>query len=297
VKEQLIFIARAELAHLVATTYPDLIQPFLRSKAAAQLEVEPRLVSRIVTTPEYRAVQRRCLFLGLSDGARIDAFRRISAPAVSHEQVIGDYQLAFSKAQGALRELGRDLKRLQQPEARFSTVVLLDDFSASGISYLREEDGKLAGKLARVADDLSDPDSVLSGLVERDELDVVVILYIATDQAVAHLKPQLTKIADATGVRWHLHRVHALPDSVRIRPDDGNLIHPLVERYYDPRHETRHMKKGGQTAHYGFGGCGLGVVLTHNTPNNSLVLLWGESPDLPALFPRVSRHQGEETLT
>ena len=39
----------------------------------------------------------------------------------------------------------------------------------------------------------------------------------------------------------------------------------------------------------------LPLVLAHNTPNNSVYLLWADKPDLrtKALFPRVSRHREE----
>jgi len=33
------------------------------------------------------------------------------------------------------------------------------------------------------------------------------------------------------------------------------------------------------------------VVLSHNTPNNSIYPLWAESAKLEPLFPRVSRHK------
>ena len=41
----------------------------------------------------------------------------------------------------------------------------------------------------------------------------------------------------------------------------------------------------------GFNGCGLSIVLSHNTPNNSLSVLWQDAePNYPSLFPRISRH-------
>ena len=56
------------------------------------------------------------------------------------------------------------------------------------------------------------------------------------------------------------------------------------------------MKKGGKDAHFGFGECGLPLVLDHNTPNNSLALLWAETPGdggkhpMRPLFRRRQRH-------
>ncbi len=70
----------------------------------------------------------------------------------------------------------------------------------------------------------------------------------------------------------------------------------LVEKYYDDEIETKHMKLGGEDARLGFGKCALPLVLEHNTPNNSLALLWadtqgedGKHPMRP-LFRRRQRH-------
>ncbi len=68
------------------------------------------------------------------------------------------------------------------------------------------------------------------------------------------------------------------------------LTNPL---YYDPRASDKHIQVGGTAdAQLGFAGCALPVVLSHNTPNNSVYILWGpESFRFFGLFPRVSRHR------
>jgi len=49
---------------------------------------------------------------------------------------------------------------------------------------------------------------------------------------------------------------------------------------------------GGADAVLGFAQCALPVVLSHNTPNNSVYILWGpETMTFSGLFPRVSRHR------
>jgi hypothetical protein len=35
----------------------------------------------------------------------------------------------------------------------------------------------------------------------------------------------------------------------------------------------------------------LSLVLAHNTPNNSIGLLWAEGPKMTPLFPRITRHK------
>lgn len=72
----------------------------------------------------------------------------------------------------------------------------------------------------------------------------------------------------------------------------------LVQAYYNDAiaNKNPHMKKGGEDARYGFGKCGLPLVLEHNTPNNSLALLWAETSGegggraMRPLFRRRQRH-------
>ena len=40
----------------------------------------------------------------------------------------------------------------------------------------------------------------------------------------------------------------------------------------------------------GFDECALPVVLSHNTPNNSLPIIWQDAERFHGLFPRISRH-------
>jgi hypothetical protein len=52
----------------------------------------------------------------------------------------------------------------------------------------------------------------------------------------------------------------------------------LTNKYYDPALQTRHTDVGGVThMGLGYGGCGLPLVLEHNTPNNSVALVWAET--------------------
>jgi hypothetical protein len=70
----------------------------------------------------------------------------------------------------------------------------------------------------------------------------------------------------------------------------------LTEKYYDGIIETESTRKGGQTVKRGFGDCALPLILEHNTPNNSLALLWAETDgkdgahQMRPLFRRKQRH-------
>ena len=64
----------------------------------------------------------------------------------------------------------------------------------------------------------------------------------------------------------------------------------FISKYFDDTVVDEHYKKGKHDLPYlGFNECGLPLVLNHNSPNNSLAILW-----LPAdkkykgLFPRIS---------
>ncbi len=153
VLEDLIFISRAEMDHLIETVYPDFIRPMLIERAAAQLGVSRFAVRRVVESDEFRQMQRRTLVLGLSDGARIDRLRR-SSPSLSHEQIFLATDIGDKTIEGALKRL-RDVTR--DDDARFEQVLLVDDFYGSGQTLLREaedadaEDGPFGGGSGRPA--------------------------------------------------------------------------------------------------------------------------------------------------
>ena len=53
----------------------------------------------------------------------------------------------------------------------------------------------------------------------------------------------------------------------------------LADKYYDPSIESeKHLRECGiDNLKRGYAACSLPLVLEHNTPNNSLALLWAES--------------------
>ena len=64
------------------------------------------------------------------------------------------------------------------------------------------------------------------------------------------------------------------------------------DRYFDKDADDEHSNVGGSSSRLGYANCRLPLVLTHNTPNNSIFLLRGEyAQTFTGLFPRVSRHK------
>lgn len=302
VKSRLVFFSAAEIAHLVTIAYPDHIRPLLISRAAQTAKVPERIVGRIASSKDFWILRRQCLFLGLSDGARIDTFRRATNAELSHEQIWQTYEMSPEKGEGILSELRKDLTRPfgssnGADKQRFRMVFLLDDFSGSGRSCLRKDDNgnSVAGKISKFKDQLLSAER-LGKLVDTNDLYVGIVLYIATKRAKEHLEPLLAELfTPFPNVKCAVHVVNLLEEPVSLDDArDGGFL-ALADDYYDPNVEDEHTRKGGTDVKRGFAKCALPMVLSHNTPNNSMFLLWANPDDskIRGLFPRVSRHRSE----
>lgn len=296
VRHRLIFLSDAEMNHLVTSTFPTLIRPWLLQKAADETGLRVTCVKALVGSEAYRLRLRQTLFLGLSDGAHIDQFRRAN-PSLSNEQIWHAYDFSEEKAKDFRKKLIKDLeKRLgrlpTEVEARYRAVCLLDDFTGSGKTYLREENCKPDGKIAKIWAKLKDKSSEFSTFVDQDNVELLIILYVAATQAVDYLEAELPK---QLGLPKEVLQVaHRLPNSCRVEcPDDEEFLKLVAdEHYFDTSVDDEHAAVGGDSMRYGFSNCRLPVVLSHNTPNNSLFLLWaGPEHKIRGLFPRISRHR------
>jgi len=287
VRSRLVFLSESEMAHFVAVMYPDFLRPMLLARAAATDRLSPFRVSRVANTSTFRRLQTSTLFFGLSDGARIDQFRR-SNRELSHEQIFSSYDLPKERVE----ELRSWLAKQHRDDKVVPAIVLLDDFGGSGASYIREENGKLKGKIAKFLQRITSDD--WKGIVKFPETLVVVALYVATEQALKNIRAGATQLEHTFGATLELAPVQLLDDRLSILASSPEPFVRLVEKYYDAAVEDEHTKKGGTDLKYGFAGCGLPLVLHHNTPNNSLFLLWVEDSDtIRPLFERFSRHRRE----
>lgn len=284
VLERLVFISDGEMVHLIELVYPSHIEPVLRRRTATLLGCSPYAVARIVRDPAFVALRRRSLVLGASDGARLDRLRR-SAPFLSHEQFLQSAEPASELMQGMTRALAEALDQLEnEGPAKFEHVFFVDDFAGSGKTMLRREDDVWKGKLVKL-------DGALSRLKEAglisDDVEVSVVLYVASAQACEHLA---TAIPASPVPHWELRVVQELPTSLPV--DNRDKFAALCECYYDEWFTDDYKGR----AALGYAGCALPVVLSHNTPNNSMSLLWADSTEEPdslrrrALFPRYERH-------
>jgi len=296
VKKKLVFRSVAEMNHLVGMAYPDYIRPILIKKAAAAAGLEGWQVARVAESLEFKQLQRSCLFLGLSDGARIDVFRRFNGRDLTHEQVYPTYEISVGRTEVLVDKLRTSLAQLSVTEAataKFTTVVLIDDFSASGVSYLRKEIDGYDGKIGKFFGYVGDTKNEISKLIDIHETEFCVLLYMATGQAISHLEEHLRDLAKTVGVSCSIVVVEPLRPELKLKPGQREPMEQLIDLYYDDSIEDEHTKKGGSNLKYGFANSGLPLVLGHNTPNNSLALLWAETSKVRALFPRVTRHKKE----
>ena len=296
-RRRLVFVSGSEMEHLVGVAFHDHVRPFLIKSAAERAGRSQYAVGPVVASREYRRVLRETLYLGLSDGARVDVFRRSGAPDVVHEQVAATYQLSGEKVADMRAELARDLE-VDSADAQFKTVVLLDDFSASGKSYLRRrEGGGHKGKVARVLKSLFEADGEFqkAGLINADDVRVCLLLYVATGVAKERIEALVREWLEShgrTGTVFEVIVIQTIPESVRVTAERDPDLLPVLERHGREVEVDRHLREGRHDRPFlGFDEGALPVVLVHNTPNNSVRLLWQDEGGVKGLFPRVSRHK------
>lgn len=294
VRRRLVYIGPSEFDRLVQLLYPNRVRPRLVRAIAHRLGIQPY---EVWTDPrareEYRTLLRRTLFMELSDGARLDTFRRVNTGLVSHEQVVTAIQIDNDKWDDLRKNLREDLG---DPGARFAFVFLVDDFMGTGTTLIRERDGKWKGKLKRFWNSVKDK------LDTHFEDDWVLCIhhYIGTHRADSTVRSKIKEARMKRGGGNWFPRVEVtfetiLPPDLPLQSGRDDSFIELARRYYDASLETKSTREGGTDMTLGFGHCALPLVLEHNTPNNSVSLLWAETdgkkgPPMRPLFRRKQRH-------
>ena len=281
--DRMLFISQREMQELAHFLYYDVIVLELL-KLIIKKEHLPPYAFRTAFDKYFKPYLRKSLFIGLSDGARIDYFRRHHIE-LSQDQVIPYYRSHHDDYTKKLRiETG-------DSEARFEQVILVDDFTASGYTLLhKEKDGTLAGSLIRVLN--THPD-----IIEAADL-ILIAYYIASRQAVdkvAGLIDEVPEYKDKT--RFIPAMCLELKDTVKEREGEPPLnarIRGLCGKYYDDTFEDEGTRKGGGIR-LGYGDSGLTLSTYSNTPNNSIYLLWldhdKDDKHFYPLFRRIARHR------
>jgi hypothetical protein len=306
VRQTLVYVGPGEMQRLVEQFYPRTV-----------LDRLARTIARERAIPIYRVfadnsardainhLRRQTLFMGLSDGARIDTIRHANVGLLSNEQFVQGTQVDTEKWEDLRDNLRKDLA---DAAAGFRLVYLIDDFAGTGTTLLRFDPEKgWKGKLIRFQDSITAATKALGQLLAPD-WQLCIHYYVASAGAAQNIERRLDGARDAlAGGEWatatHASFGTVLPvdlpiDSVPGRHDE---FIKLTRKYYDPNIETKHTRVGGVThMGLGYGGCALPLVLDHNTPNNTVALLWAETdggdrngtvaPAMRPLFRRRQRH-------
>lgn len=295
VTQHLVFFSDAEVSHLVTTAYSDLIVQERVRLVAEEYGIPTFRVGEIFNHQRYEELRLKSLYLGLSDGARTNELRRASNDGISNEQIWQAYELGEAKSKDMLDELSKALARarLEALSPKFNIVWLLDDFSGSGNTYIRYDSKahRFKGKLKKIYDVLH-----RESLVNSSHYEVFLLLYIATQQAIDHIQYWADRFTSENAYKPLQVRVLCLlGKELALKPDSTSVVGRLLGKtqYFDPRvARDPHIAVGGADGRMGFANCALPVVLAHNTPNNSIYLLWGpENYSFFGLFPRISRHR------
>lgn len=301
VRRRLIYIGESELQRLVELFYPRMLEKRLLRQVARVRSIQPY---RVWTVPEaqeqFTRLRRQTLIMALSDGARIDQLRRATTGILSNEQFVGMIQVDDVKWGDLVQKLRSELK---DKDAKFAQVILVDDFMGTGSTVLRQEKDSWTGRLVRFRNSIDGVRGSAATLFEPG-WKVVIHHYIAVPGAITAVAQREVQAREQLGLENWFPEVAftyelALPNETRVC-DDARLVQ-LTEKYYNSSIETDSTRKGGyDRINLGYGACALSVVLDHNTPNNSVPLLWAErepsdrdgkkEPEMRPLFRRRERH-------
>jgi hypothetical protein len=307
VRRALVYIGPGEMQRLVEQFYPRTVRDRLIRTVAAERGIP---TYRVLADSEARAaadrLRRQTLFMGLSDGARIDTVRHAHVGLISNEQLVLATQVDKDKWVDLLGNLRSDLS---DAKAGFRLVYLIDDFAGTGTSFLRYDDEKKnwKGKLIRFRESAEGAAAALGDdRIFAPDWELCVHYYIASANAADAIVQRLEQAGPALEGDGWARAVHpsfgmVLPADLPINAVKGrhDEFIKLTETYYDPKLRTKHTDVGGVThLSLGYGGCALPLVLDHNTPNNSVALLWAETdggdrggvPAMRPLFRRRQRH-------
>lgn len=307
IKEKLVFISSMQMNYLVDLLYDSKIRPILLDMSTVETGMPSYKCSSKVVRTRFEIEKRSALVIGLSDGAHTDILRR--SAGFNNEQVLTNYYPDGKKLKDMLDELRKDqkLKGIENPF--FRRIFLIDDFTASGKSFIRfdESDGEYHGKLKRIIDELR-----IKGYVEKEQkiehlsylldpeqkIQIDILFCIATEKARTNIKSSLDDYLKSVNwqnkVEFNIHIVQILEDKLSIDiKTDKDLVKLLKkdEHFVEECVISKSYKVGkNDNPWLGFDECALPVVLAHNTPNNSLPIIWQDAERFHGLFPRISRH-------
>lgn len=317
VKKKLVFISSPQMNYLVDLLYDSKIRPILLRKATENAQTPSYMLCNKKVQKQFEIEKRSSLVVGLSDGAHTDILRR--SAGFSNEQVLTNYYPDGKKLKDMLKDLREDKKLEGVENVYFRNIFLIDDFTASGKSFVRydEKAKKFKGKLSKIIDELyatniepteeekkegKKEELHLSYLLDANqpEIHIDILFCMATQKAEDNIRKSLDDFLEKRSygkIRYHIHVVQKLDESLsRDITGDPDLMRVLEKPKYlhqNLKDDTAYKVGSVNRPYLGFDECALPVVLSHNTPNNSLPILWQDTDDekqFKGLFPRISRH-------
>lgn len=288
------------MTYLITLLYRTCISSALADKTAKEMGKPSYKINEIKKSVDYKREKRLSLFIGLSDGAHMDVVRRVGG--LSNEQVLTNYYPDNDKLVDMKNELLSDslLKELDDSAKKFNSLYLIDDFTASGTSFIRKDIDQYKGKLTKIIDKFFKPnDNDACRELFFQNVDVHVVFCLATEFAISHIENLLSELIKSWGleerISFDVRCVQIIPNRVaeEIKKDTTLVDIIKKEKYINKKNVgTKSYKIGqGKQEYFGYGDGALPLVLSHNTPNNSILVLWQDEDDnYPSLFPRINRH-------
>lgn len=297
-REQLVYISQDEMHHLVSLTGP-VIEREMRTAVAKRLGIPAyRVDDDSEASRRLTEMMCRTLYVGVSDGARIDVFRRYNEGTVNNEQVVAMIEISSLKQTKLKAKLKERLDAIKSTApATFEWVCLIDDFTASGTTSIRDEgQGKWSGKVKRFVQEVEK--TCKEAPLITDDAHIQVHHYLASRAASIKVADLLGRFqAQSSGLHFIPSFSYVLPEDIVIASKSHPDLSTLLKGRYDPGIENSHT---GTDIALGYKQCGLPLVLDHNTPNNSVATLWARSDPkaekydednhMSPLFPRRQRH-------
>jgi hypothetical protein len=296
IKNRLIFISEDQIRLLVESVYNRFIRAYILEQISIEKSLPAHKLVKASNMPQFKESIQRSVFLGLSDGARTDVFRRAN-PHIQNDQVC----LTYSISEKNLDDFSKHLSLQKASKQTFKYIWLMDDFSASGTTFIRKnkDSGDWAGKIPQTVE-------MLLKLKDKEYFDptvrIRIILYIAYYKAKEHFDKCIQEYWDENKSKLdglplpELSIAQLLDESVCL--DEKHLKDKAIlkliqsDKYYDHTVFNDASEVGKtEDLKLGYAAGALPLVLAHNTPNNSVSILWSfEDAGFVGLFPRVSRH-------
>ena len=133
----------------------------------------------------------------------------------------------------------------------------------------------------------------MNKLFDIENLKIFIILYIATKESLLHIETNFRKLVNKN-IEINVSAILILEDDLKLDLILNNDFENMLKKKFDSEIIDSHYKKGKHDKpHLGFNECGLSLIMNHNTPNNSLPILWhdDDSKNIFALFPRTKRYR------